>query len=41
LQLLRDDIGKDFSNLNVEALVKVNVVDGKTGAPSIPAVDAR
>jgi len=41
MQLLRDDIGKDFSNLNVEALLKVNVVDGKTGAPSILAVDAR
>ena len=41
MQLLRDDIGKDFSNLNVEALLKVNVVEGKTGAPSILAVDAR
>ena len=41
MQLLSDDIGKDFSNLNVEALLKVNVVDGKTGAPSILAVDAR
>jgi len=41
LQLLRDDIGKDFSNLNVEALLKVNIVDGKTGSRSIPAVDAR
>jgi hypothetical protein len=41
MQLLRDDIGRDFSNLNVEALLKVNVIDGKTGAPSILAVDAR
>jgi hypothetical protein len=41
MQLLRDDIGRDFSNLNIEALLKVNVIDGKTGAPSILAVDAR
>jgi hypothetical protein len=41
MQLLRDDVGRDFSNLNVEALLKVNVIDGKTGAPSILAVDAR
>jgi hypothetical protein len=41
LQLLRDDVGRDFSNLNIEALMKVNVIDGKTGAPSILAVDAR
>jgi hypothetical protein len=41
MQLLRDDIGRDFSNLNIEALLKVKVIDGKTGAPSILAVDAR
>jgi hypothetical protein len=41
MQLLRDDIGRDFSNLNIEALLKVSVIDGKTGAPSILAVDAR
>ena len=41
MQLLRAEIAKDFSNLNVEARLKVNVVDGKTGAPSILAVDAR
>ena len=41
LQLLRDAIGRDFSSANVEALLKVNVIDGKTGAPSILAVDAR
>ena len=38
MQLLRDQIGKDFSNQNVEVVLKVNVVDGKTGAPSILAV---
>ena len=41
MQLFRDGLGKEFSNLNVEALLKVSVVDGKTGAPSIVAVDAR
>ncbi len=41
MRLLRDALGRDFSNLNVEALLKVNVIDGKTGAPSILAVDAR
>jgi hypothetical protein len=41
MQLLRDNLGRDFSNLNVEALLKVNVVEGKTGAPSILAVHAQ
>jgi hypothetical protein len=38
MQLLRDRVGSDFSNRNVEAVLKVNVIDGKTGAPSILAV---
>jgi|CZKF01.1.fsa_nt_gi hypothetical protein len=38
MQLLRDQMGRDFSNHNVEVVLKVNVVDGKTGAPSILAV---
>jgi len=38
MQLLRDKMGRDFSNQNVEVVLKVNVVDGKTGAPSILAV---
>jgi hypothetical protein len=38
MQLLRDRVGSDFSNRNVEVVLKVNVVDGKTGAPSILAV---
>jgi hypothetical protein len=35
MQMLRDQVGSDFSNRNVEVVLKVNVVDGKTGAPSI------
>jgi hypothetical protein len=38
MQALRDRIGNDFALRNVEAVLKVNVVDGKTGAPSILAV---
>jgi hypothetical protein len=38
MQLLRDRAGSDLSNRNVEVVLKVNVVDGKTGAPSILAV---
>jgi len=38
MQLLRQQIGKSFSNHNVEVVLKVNVVDGKTGAPSVMAV---
>ncbi len=38
LQLLKDRIGSGFANRNIEAVLKVNVIDGKTGAPSIVAV---
>lgn len=38
LQLLRDHIGNNFSNRNIEAVLKVRVIAGKTGAPSILAV---
>jgi hypothetical protein len=38
MQLLRDWAGTDFTNRNVEAVLKVSVIDGKTGAPSILAV---
>jgi hypothetical protein len=31
-------MGRDFSNRNIEAVLKVSVIDGKTGAPSIVAV---
>jgi hypothetical protein len=40
MQLLRDRLGSDLSNRNVEAVLQVNVIDGKTGAPSILAVRA-
>ena len=38
MQLLREQIGKNFSNHNVEVVLKINVVEGKTGAPSVTAV---
>jgi hypothetical protein len=38
MQLLRDQVGSDFSNKNIETVLKVSVIDGKTGAPSILAV---
>ncbi len=38
LQLLKDRIGSDFANRNIEVVLKVNVIEGKTGAPSILAV---
>jgi hypothetical protein len=38
MQLLQDQIGSEFANRNVEAVLKVSVIDGKTGAPSIMAV---
>jgi len=38
MQLLRDRAGSDFSNRNIEAVLKVSVIDGKTGAPSLLAV---
>jgi len=38
MQLLRDQMGGKFSNRNIEAVLKVSVIDGKTGAPSILAV---
>ncbi len=38
LQLLGGQIGHDFAKKNLEAVLKVNVIDGKSGAPSILAV---
>jgi hypothetical protein len=38
MQLLRDQAGNGFLNRNIEAVLKVSVIDGKTGAPSILAV---
>jgi hypothetical protein len=40
MQMLRDQLGKDFSNRNIEVVLKVPVIDGKTAAPSILAVHA-
>lgn len=37
MQLLRDRAGAEFSNRNIEAILKVSVIEGKTGAPSILA----
>jgi hypothetical protein len=38
MQLLKDSVGSGFANRNIEAVLKVSVIDGKTGAPSIVAV---
>ncbi|MFZ1087469.1 MAG: hypothetical protein WAN35_21095 [Terracidiphilus sp.] len=38
MQLLRDQAGSGFLNRNIEVVLKVSVIDGKTGAPSILAV---
>ncbi|MGH9605892.1 MAG: hypothetical protein ACRD3N_09350 [Terracidiphilus sp.] len=38
MQMLRSWMGRDFGGRNIEAVLKVNVIDGKTGAPSILAV---
>lgn len=38
VQLLRDRIGANLANKNVEAVLKINVIDGKTGAPAVQAV---
>jgi hypothetical protein len=40
MQLLRAKLGSDFGNRNIEAVMKVNVIDGRTGAPTIMAVHA-
>jgi hypothetical protein len=37
LDLLKSQIGGELANRNVEAVLKVSVIDGKTGAPSILA----
>ena len=38
MELLRDRVGNGFAARNMEAVLKVSVIDGKTGAPSIVAV---
>lgn len=37
LELLRQRVGSDLANRNVEAVIKLNVIEGKTGAPTIVA----
>jgi hypothetical protein len=38
LELLHQRLGADLSRANIEAVLKVNVIEGKTGAPSLEAV---
>jgi hypothetical protein len=38
MQMVRDRVGGDLEKKNIEVVLKVNVFDGKTGAPSILAV---
>jgi hypothetical protein len=38
MELLKERIGSGFANRNLEAVLKVSVIEGKTGAPSILAV---
>lgn len=40
MDLLKNRVGANFANRNVEAVLKVDVIDGKTGAPSLIAVRA-
>ncbi len=38
LEMLRRQTGQDFGSRNLEVLLRIKVIDGKTGAPSIIAV---
>jgi hypothetical protein len=38
MQLLRERIGKDIDGKNIEVVISIKVIQGKTGAPSIEAV---
>jgi len=40
MELLREKVGGDFASKNIEVVLKANVIDGKTGAPSLVAVHA-
>jgi hypothetical protein len=40
LELLRRQLGAGFASKNIEVVLKANVIDGKSGAPSILAVHA-
>ena len=39
MEELRRRVGSSLADKNIEAVLKINVIDGKTGAPSIEAVD--
>jgi hypothetical protein len=38
LELLKEKMGSNFGNRNIEVVLKVSVIEAKTGAPSILAV---
>ncbi len=38
MQLLREKIGKSLDDKNIEVILKIKVIQGKTGAPSIEAL---
>jgi hypothetical protein len=38
MELLKEKVGGDLVNKNIEAVLKISVIEGKTGAPSIQAV---
>jgi hypothetical protein len=38
MRLLQEKVGSKLRDANVEVILKINVIDGKTGAPSIQAV---
>jgi hypothetical protein len=38
MQVVRDRIGGDLTSRNIEVVLRVNVVDGKTGAPEVIAL---
>ena len=37
MAMLREKLGADFANKNVEAVLQIHVIEGKTGAPAIVA----
>jgi hypothetical protein len=39
MEVLQRRVGASLADKNIEAVLKVNVIEGKTGAPSIEAVD--
>jgi hypothetical protein len=39
MEELRRHVGASLADRNIEAVLKINVIQGKTGAPSIEAVD--